>query len=872
MNILERDSFLAQLHTCLDQAALGNGRLVFLGGESGGGKTALIEQFAELARLEAPVAIVSCDGLRLPGPFGPLFDIAEALGPEVEAVLNAQAPRDRIFRGVLSALKAAPGLNVLVGEDAYWTDEASLELIRFLGRRIGSTHTLFIVTYRDDLDPYHPLRRVLGDLVNEPAVSRMWLPPLTVDAVGALAAGTGIDPVLLHERTGGNPFYVTEIIASGDTSIPNSIRDAVLGRASEVSTAGRAVVDAATAIGVIVDPDLLTAVIGAPIADAVDECLAAGMFRPFGDRISFRHGLTRDVFLQAMSAPRRRDLHRRILRILEEKPGFGTDLAHLAHHAEEAKDVEAVLQHATAAARSAQAFGAHREAAAQYARVLRFARGMPDQELAGLLEARSYECYLTGRVDDAIADTSRAIALRKSAGNDLKVGDNLRWLSRFHWFAGHNEEVEQFARLALDQLEPLPPGPELAMAYSNLSQVRMLAYDLPEAIRLAERAMAIANSLDDRSILAHALNNIGTSRIVSSVPGGRELVERSIRIGLDCGLDDDVSRAYANLAWTSLDHCELIDAERSIAEGLAFTAERDLVAMELYLRATRARAYLARGLWSDAALEAGSIVDRPSATTLSRIVALTILGHIAVRRGLDPADPLDEAQALAEKTGALMRLFPLRAARAEAAWLAGDSELAIAEAEKAFATALRAGERWLAGQLALWLHRGGHQIGDTSQLAEPFALEIAGEGKTAATIWHAHGYPLEEARALASTGVEASLREALVITERLGAKPDTARIVRHLRHLGVTHIPRGPRPETQANPAHLTARELDVLRLLANGKSNREIAASLYLSPRTVGHHVSAILGKLQISSRTDANARVDALGLFPDRSSPSPN
>jgi DNA-binding CsgD family transcriptional regulator/tetratricopeptide (TPR) repeat protein len=762
---------------------------------------------------------------------------------------------------------------VLVGEDAHWTDEASLELIRFLGRRIGNTHTLMIVTYRDDvLDPYHPLRRVLGDLVNEPAVSRIWLPPLSVDAIRILAEGSGIEPVSLHERTAGNPFYATEILASGDTSIPASIRDAVLARASRIGMESRAVLDAAAVIGVLVDPDLLAALMGAPIADAVDECLAEGIFRPFGDRLEFRHGLAREVLLQAMSLPRRRDLHRRVLQIMEENPALAADHAHLAHHAEEAHDATAVLRYAPAAARDAQAFGAHRQAAAQYARTLRFAQHLPDQEQAELLEARSYECYLTGHLDDAIHDQTQAVALWRSLGDARKTGDNTRWLSRFCWFAGQNREAEIHARAALDLLEPLPPGPELAMACSNLSQIRMLSYDVPEAIHWGNRAIELATSLDNQAILAHALTNVGTAMLVSSDSAGRALIERSIQIGIAHGLDDDVARAYANLSWSSLDHCELDEAERTIAEGIAFTAERDLVAMELYLRAARARAALARGQWQEAAQEARMILDLPSATTLTRIPTLTVLGRIAARQGDDPAPNFDEALALAEPTGQLMRLGPLRAARAEAAWLAGDPELAVAEAAAAYPQALHSGERWLAGELALWLHRCGHPGNDTSALAEPFALEIAGNGHQAAAIWRDLGCPLEEARALASTGQEASLREALDIVDRLGARPDIARIVNHLRRTGVTRIPRGPRPETRANPANLTARELEVLELLIQGHSNREIASSLYLSPRTVGHHVSAILGKLRIASRTEAHARATELDLFPHRSLPAPN
>ena len=148
---------------------------------------------------------------------------------------------------------------------------------------------------------------------------------------------------------------------------------------------------------------------------------------------------------------------------------------------------------------------------------------------------------------------------------------------------------------------------------------------------------------------------------------------------------------------------------------------------------------------------------------------------------------------------------------------------------------------------------------------EGYSVRTAGNGREAAAFWRERGYPLETARALAGTGEEDALREALVIAERLGAKPDAAPIVRSLSQIGATSIPRGPRPTTQANPAGLTARELEILPFLAQGKTNRDIADVLFLSPRTVGHHVSAILGKLEISSRTGIQTRALELGLLPE-------
>ena len=182
--------------------------------------------------------------------------------------------------------------------------------------------------------------------------------------------------------------------------------------------------------------------------------------------------------------------------------------------------------------------------------------------------------------------------------------------------------------------------------------------------------------------------------------------------------------------------------------------------------------------------------------------------------------------------------------------------------------ALRRRHPWLVGELALTLFGSGNARCRMRGLAEPFALQIRGEWRRAAELWHERQCPLEEARALVD-GDEAALRQAWVIFDRLGARPDAALATRRLRDLGARQLPRGPRSATRANPALLTERELEVLELLTEGASNREIAARLFLSPKTVGHHVSSILGKLDVPTRADAAAMAVKLELLQNRSSP---
>ena len=868
MDLLERTAHLEQLRDYFRQASGGEGKLILLGGEAGIGKTTLIERFVREVGQAVPsarVEIVSCDGLKMPGPLGSLFEIAQGLGPEVQRLLVEEAPRDHLFRAVLAALAGLRNPLVLVAEDAHWTDEASIDLIRFIGRRIGGLRLLFIVTYRDDeLGPYHPLRRILGDLATAQAVRRMALPPFSPAAVRALARGSGFDPVALHARTGGNPFFVTEVLAAGTPEVPATVRDAVLARASRLSLEARAVLDAAAVIGEQVEPALLEAVVGGPIEDAVDECLAVGTLRPLERTIAFRHGIIRQTVLATISPPRFRALHRRILAALQGDAAHRNDLARLAHHAEEAGDRATVLAIAPAAARQAAAFGAHREAAAQYARALRFATDLPAEERADLLEARSRECYLTGEVEAAVAAGREALVLRQEIGDQLTLGDGTRWLSRLSWFAGRNGDAEQLARDALALLEPLPPGPELAMAYSNLSQLRMLADDAAAAISWGERAIALATELGEEATLVNALNNVGTARFNADDESGRALVERSLTLARAARLEDDVSRALANLASSSFILCDLPAAEGYLDAGLAHTAERDLLAMERYFQAQHAVLRFAQGAWDAAAAEANATALDPAATVLSRIVALIALGRVLACRGEDPWTTLDEALALAETTGELQRVAPVRVGRAEAAWLAGDLERTADEARRGLELAVLRTNRWRGGELALWLHRSGHRPLPSMEMAEPYALEIAGDWVAAAAFWEQRGFPLLAARARSEGGDEGAVRAALATFERLGAKPDAARATRRLRALGARSIPRGPRATTRVNPALLTEREVEVLGLVAAGKSNREIAAQLYLSPKTAGHHVSAILAKLGVATRADAADQARRNGLLP--------
>jgi DNA-binding CsgD family transcriptional regulator/tetratricopeptide (TPR) repeat protein len=563
-------------------------------------------------------------------------------------------------------------------------------------------------------------------------------------------------------------------------------------------------------------------------------------------------------------------LHALVLTALVNR-GSDALLARIVHHAAQAGNSAAVLKYAPVAARQAAALSAHRESASHYQIALQYAGELAQEERAKLFEHRSYECFLTDQTEEALQARREALEIWKQLGNQLRQGDNLRWISRIHWFLGRGLEAETFGNEAVRVLENLPPGPELAMAYSNRAQLHMLADEREKAVLWGSRAIELAKSFGATEILVHALNNVGTAEYLGGNDEGRVKLEESLRLALANNFQEHAARAFTNIADTALRLRDYKLAMRYLDSCIAYTTEHDLLAAKLYMMAWRARAHFEQGEWDKVADDTDSVLSVDRVSAITKISALAVLGHLRVRRGDPHAERvLNEARELAMQTRELQRIAPVASARVESAWLKGNLEQVITEARFVLEIAKSHDDPWRHGEFASWIWRAGGDIEITERIPTPYALQMSGDWRAAAEAWKQVGCPYEVAIALAD-GDENAQCAALVIFERLGAGPAAERLRHLLRSTGVRGIPRGPRPSTKQNPAGLTTRQMEVLALMAQGLGNAEIADRLFTSTRTIDHHVSTILAKLEARTRAEAVSHAFQSGLLKQNRQSSP-
>jgi DNA-binding CsgD family transcriptional regulator/tetratricopeptide (TPR) repeat protein len=854
MNLLERQEQLQLLNHCLREARGSCGKVVLMAGEAGMGKSALVEQFVAEHRRDAFTLWGACDALDTPRALGPLHEMAGLS----HGTAASEASRDSLFRTLFDEFSRPERSCVAVLEDLHWADEATLDFLRFIGRRIQRTGALLIVTYREEELPLtHPVRLAIGDLTGQHII-RMRLAPLTINAVADLAQNTRWNAATLLQVTGGNPFFLREALAASVDEVPGTVRDAVLSRLMRASTKVSELAELLAISPGRTANWLIEAIIGTP-ADAIQEGVTRGLFQIHADALAFRHELARMAVYSSLPPARARSLHVRLLQLFAER---GTDLNEIVHHATLANDPAALLRYAPQAARQAARLGAHREAATHFKAALRHGAALPGATQAALLEEYAAECSCMNQAELAISAYQQALELWQAAGDAQAQSRVLSFLVNEHRTTGDKLRADDCIHRAITLLELLPHNANLAFAYHARARIASNRGLDQEAVEYGKRALALAREFGNRETESNALNTIGSALLIAGDRSGYTPLEQSLQLALQYELQEGAARAYCNLVFCCVLEHDFERAERFLAEGVAFCEERVLFASVTYLQCYGARLALERGEWSKAEQITEELARSTGLQALQRVPTLTTLGLLRARRGAAGAQQaLAQALEIALPMGEPERVGRAYAARAELAFYRGDTRGMGREAASGLEHLRGLKFPWLSGELFWWLSQAQRLTGIPDGIATPFRLMIGGDWQAGAQHWAGLGMPYEQALALMA-GPEGAVRQALVIFDKLGAVPLATIARRQLRASGVRNVPRGPNETTRSNPAGLTSREIEILALLAHGSSNAQLARRLHRSQKTIDHHISAILEKLGVHSRTEALAAAIALGV----------
>ncbi|GIF50879.1 regulatory LuxR family protein [Asanoa ferruginea] len=854
MELWERAAPLRVLDELLRSCATG-GRVALVAGEAGVGKSVLMGEFARRADRRARFHWGWCDPLVTPRALGPVHDIARHSSGALAERLAAGAAPEEILAALLDQLDHPAARPVLVVEDIHWADEATLDLLVLLGRRIGRQHALLVVTYRDDeVGAGHPLHRALAALRG----TRIPLAPLSPERVAAEAARTGRDAATVLALTGGNPLLLTELLGAAGDRAPESVRGLILDRIRALPAAAREL-----ARLVAVAPGRCDQALLAGRDDQIEACIAGGVLVPTDDGVAYRHELLRTAVEDSLTPRQRTALHATALDALIGTGGV--DPGRLVHHARGAGDADSVLRWGRIAAAAAARQGARREAADHYRAAAAHADRLPLAEQADLLERYSAAAYLAGTAADGLVPRRAAIAIRERLGELEALGASWRWLSRIAWWAGDSAESRSAADRAVTVLAALPPGRELAMAYSNLSQLLMLDYEFAEAIELGEKARALAEEFGDGETAIHAAINVGSSQMQLELPGGQDTLEAAYAAAAAAGHVDHATRALLNIAGGLAEQARFTAAAPALDRAVGYAREQDLDGYLQCLLGTRAGVKLQAGDWAGAITDADESLRLPAQGGIGRVPALVALGRIHGARGDQSLalSYLDEADRHAGPAREMQWVGPTKSARAEHFRWYGDPERAAAEVRPALARA--AGQRAAphSGELALRLWQADGRTSAPEGALAPYRWMVDGDWRQAANDWHQRGGHFLRLEALALGDLDA-VTEAVRGLDALGATHAAQWLRGDLRRRGLRGVPRGPRRTTVSHPAGLTPRQAEVLGLLVDGLSNADIADRLRLAPKTVDHHVSAVLARLGVTSRGQAAARARKLGISP--------
>jgi DNA-binding CsgD family transcriptional regulator/tetratricopeptide (TPR) repeat protein len=548
------------------------------------------------------------------------------------------------------------------------------------------------------------------------------------------------------------------------------------------------------------------------------------------------------------------ELHRIALLALERE---GADDAELAHHAVRAGEVDAILRYAVSAGRTAAAASAHREAIVQFRRALAHADRLTPTEHADLEEAVANSLSTRDLWAEAEEHWTRAIGIRRTLHDAEALSRCLRRYGTCLWRLCRTEEYRLATREAFELMRDADDSRERALAYFSMGS----SEEIPIAERntILDESARIAKGLDDEALVGRALFG---KAFMESETGVVDfgLLEEALAHALRSEDANLASAIYTNLYEVAIDMLMLDAYATQYQDALTYCLDHEEHTYSVCMRGSRVTELVRRGR-NPEAIELALETMKETISPVNRMhlgIGLTTAGF---RIGHPEAPEwLEQAWQLGLGNDETFWMIAIATSAAQGAWLTGDQNLVddrvLATYERG-----RTNDPWVQGELSGWLMRLGHDVDRAATFPAPFSLEHSGKYAEAAQAWHELGCPFEEAVALTWTGEPEAMRSALDVFARIGSAPAAANVRRLLLRDGI-RVPaaRGPRPATRSHPAGLTKREAEVLDQLRAGLTNAEIARRLYLSPRTVDHHVSAILAKLGVSSRAEAAAQAAVL------------
>jgi DNA-binding CsgD family transcriptional regulator/tetratricopeptide (TPR) repeat protein len=849
MELLERDHFLELLNNGFRNTLSGQGHTFLISGEAGIGKSSLARVFLQEVEDRCQVYSSLCDSLFSPRPLGPVYDLALQLDPDLIGPGPWAGDRTLLFSKLVKTLSKQAGPCVVLVEDIHWADAATLDFIKYFARRIRDSRTLLLLTYRDnEVLPSHPLRNVIGELLPG-SFTRMNLPPFSKSMVEELAEKKGYNGKDLYEVSGGNPFYVTEILSSYSTGVPDNIRDSILSVYNKLPEHTKNAWQLLSVIPEGLDSEWLSSM-DAQFLEAIESCIANGIIIIRQNRTFFKHELFRRTIEASLSPFRRLQLNKRILELFQSLFEERGEIERIVHYAKNAGEKQLVSTYAPLAAAKAVRLGAHTEATRLYLAAIEYHEQQDTKQLLPLYEAYSYECYLTSLIEEAIIYQAKALKIREAAGDKKEIGNSLRFLSRLWWYSGRRELAEKYGMEAIAIFEELPVSKAKAMAWSNISQLRMLADDAEGAIKWGTAAISMAKESEDDETLAHALNNVGTAegKIAATENAGREKLEESLSISLNNSFHEHAARAYTNLFSIAVSNKNYEVANERLEEGLNYCEEKDLQSWKSYILSWKARMYLETGRWKEALSVTGYLCSFSRQPAINMITVAVVKATIAARTGNGHAlELLQDARRIGFEMQEYQRIIPVAIAGLEYEWLRNERFFSKEEMDDIVSLVRKANNSLYNQQAAYWIQK---------------ARKIKTVDPDPA-VFHSWARDPYEKAILLSEGTAEDKRRALSVLQELGATVTCEKIKAEMRATGIRNIPRGMRASTRSNPAQLTSRELDILHLLKTGAKDKEIAGSLFISPKTVGHHISSILFKLEVASRAGAVKEAENLGIL---------